>query len=145
MTHDGDDSTAPQPPLQAGPSASVTLSEGRARSLANLRPFTKNDPRRGPGGAKTAALRRRLKKFDEQAWATLGRLFASDDPALELEALKFWGRYRLNALLAPANAEPVTPTLSALSRLTEQQLLELLALSKAQAEAKQATESGGAH
>lgn len=66
----------------------------------HLKPFKKGyDPRRGEGGRRTSRLRARLKKFDEAAWATLQRMFASEDPALELEALKFWGKYRLDVLL----------------------------------------------
>jgi hypothetical protein len=50
------------------------------------------------------------------AWATLTRLFSSEDPHLEAEALKFWGKYRLEVLLKPPpeekSAEQKTPQLS---------------------------------
>lgn len=81
---------------------SVATVESRYRGLRPFRPGP--DPRRGKGNQKAAALRRRLKKFDEDAWSTLQRLFSSDDPDLQLEALKFWGKYRLDCLLKPAVA-----------------------------------------
>jgi hypothetical protein len=64
----------------------------------NLVPFAKGyDPRRGNGGSdsKTRKVRKELAKMDGKAMETLLRLFDSDDPDLQVEALKFWGKYRL--------------------------------------------------
>ncbi len=55
------------------------------------------DPRRQPGGldAKTRNVRRKLAKLDGPAMETLAAMFKSEDPGERIEALKFWGRYRL--------------------------------------------------
>lgn len=76
------------------------------------------DPRRLPGGIdpKTRRIRKKLARFDDIAMQTLGRLFASEEPTLMIEALKFWGKYRLPV---PTVATPlevsVTPNIPNIS------------------------------
>lgn len=50
-----------------------------------------------PGGkvSKYQRIRKKLEKLDKQAMETLRECFASEDMELRLEALKFWGKYRL--------------------------------------------------
>jgi hypothetical protein len=76
---------------------STGLSESPASRYAGLKPFAKgHDPRRGNGlDPKTRKVRKQLAKMDGKAMETLVRLFDSDDPDLQIEALKFWGKYRL--------------------------------------------------
>lgn len=56
-----------------------------------------HDSRRQPGGLdpKTKRVRRQLARLDGKAMEVLADLFASDDPDLRVEALKFWAKYRL--------------------------------------------------
>jgi hypothetical protein len=55
------------------------------------------DARRNAGGqdAKLRRVRKALAKFDATAIDTLGAMFNSGVPDLVVEALKFWGKYRL--------------------------------------------------
>jgi hypothetical protein len=92
--------------------------------------WTVGDPRaseaaKRPREANRTKLLKKLKTFDDAAWETFGRLFASAEPQHALEALKIWAKYRLHVLTIPANTS-ATPELPKMSPDFAKRIMEAL-------------------
>jgi hypothetical protein len=86
-------------------------SEPRVKGYPNLRPFTKDDPRRNRGGLdpKVRRIRKELARLDGKALEVLTGLLASSDAGERVEGLKFWGKYRLPVPTETKAVEVSTP------------------------------------